>query len=97
MAYCEHEYGICEADDIAEFPELTECPEGCTGVEIEDEGSSVGFSGAPIYWTNYSYGHQEVDASGDTLSVVDDIPSGTPDSWIPDNPNEDGFTRADFI
>ena len=26
-----------------------------------------------------------------------DIPWGTPDSWIPDNPNEDGFCQADFI
>lgn len=67
--FCEHEVGICEADELAEFPHLTECPEGCSGVEIEDEGSSVGFSGAPIYWTNYSCGHQEVDATADVLEA----------------------------
>lgn len=27
----------------------------------------------------------------------DDIPWGTPDSWIPDNPNSDGFRQADFV
>lgn len=31
------------------------------------------------------------------VDPMDDIPFGTPDSWIPDNPNEDGFTRGDFI
>lgn len=51
-----------------EFPSH-ECPEGCTGVEITDEGSSVGFSGAPIYWTTYSCGHQEVDATADVLEA----------------------------
>ena len=29
--------------------------------------------------------------------VREDIPWGTPDSWIPDNPNEDGFRESDFI
>jgi hypothetical protein len=28
---------------------------------------------------------------------MDDIPWGTPDSWIPDNPNEDGFRLSDFV
>lgn len=28
---------------------------------------------------------------------VDMIPAGTPDAWIPDNPNEDGFCQSDFI
>lgn len=28
---------------------------------------------------------------------LDTIPAGTPDSWIPDNPNEDGFCLSDFI
>lgn len=28
---------------------------------------------------------------------MDDIPAETPDSWIPDNPNEDGFRQADFV
>lgn len=62
---CEHEYGWCDADD-----ELTECPEGCSGVEIEDEGSSVGFTGATIYWVTYSCGHQDVDDSSDNPSAV---------------------------
>jgi len=66
-AFCEHEFGICDASFADD--ELTECPEGCTGVEIEDEGSSIGFSGAPIYWTNYSCGHQEVDATDDVLET----------------------------
>ena len=71
--FCEHEVGICEVDydDDDEFPELTECPEGCTGVEITDEGSSTGFSGAAIYWTTYSCGHQDVDDTADNLSAVE--------------------------
>lgn len=32
-----------------------------------------------------------------TVDPMDDIPAGTPDSWIPDNPNEDGFRQSDFI
>lgn len=37
------------------------------------------------------------DMSPDPFDPMDDIPWGTPDSWIPDNPNEDGFTQSDFI
>lgn len=33
----------------------------------------------------------------DRYDPMDDIPAGTPDEWIPDNPNEDGFRQADFI
>jgi len=28
---------------------------------------------------------------------MDDIPWGTPDSWIPDNPDENGMRMSDFI
>jgi hypothetical protein len=28
---------------------------------------------------------------------IDDIPWGTPDSWIPDNPDENGMRMSDFI
>lgn len=65
--FCEHEIGVCEADVYDD--ELTECPQGCTGVEIEDEGTSVGFSGATIYWTTYSCGHEDVDADADVLET----------------------------
>ena len=34
---------------------------------------------------------------GSDFDPMDDIPYGTPDSWIPDNPNEDGFCQSDFI
>jgi hypothetical protein len=37
------------------------------------------------------------DMSSDSYDPMDDIPWGTPDSWIPDNPNEDGFCQSDFI
>lgn len=30
-------------------------------------------------------------------SPMDDIPWGTPDSWITDNPNSDGFRQSDLI
>lgn len=43
--------------------------------------------------------HADIDdmCSGDPHDPMDDIPPGTPDSWIPDNPNSDGFRRSDFI
>jgi len=28
---------------------------------------------------------------------LDDVPAGTPESWIPDNPDEDGYRQSDFI
>ena len=31
------------------------------------------------------------------VSPMEDIPWGTPDEWIPDNPNEDGLTMRDFL
>lgn len=35
--------------------------------------------------------------NGYDFDPMDDIPWGTPDSWIPDNPNEDGFRLSDFV
>jgi hypothetical protein len=32
-----------------------------------------------------------------TFDPMDDIPWGTPDSWIPDNPDENGMRMSDFI
>lgn len=67
--FCEHEYGICEVDEYDD--EITECPEGCTDVEVVERGTTEGYTGAPIYWTDYSCGHQEVDDSADNLSAVE--------------------------
>lgn len=35
--------------------------------------------------------------NGYDVNPMDNIPAGTPDDWIPDNPNEDGFRMRDFI
>ena len=41
--------------------------------------------------------YDEFHSTDPGLAMAVDIPWGTPDSWIPDNPNDDGFTRSDFI
>lgn len=37
------------------------------------------------------------DPFGDFDFTYYDIPSGTPDSWIPDNPDDNGMRMSDFI
>lgn len=37
------------------------------------------------------------DEPEDTYDPMDDIPWGTPDEWIPDNPDENGMRMSDFI
>lgn len=37
---------------------------------VRDGGSTSGFTGAPIYWTDFGCGHQEVDASADNLDAA---------------------------
>lgn len=41
----------------------------------------------------------DYDEEGDAgpYSPLDDIPWGTPDEWIPDNPDDNGMRMSDFI
>jgi hypothetical protein len=48
-----------------------ECPDVCEhGSEAVDGGSNPGFTGAPIYWTNYADGCQWFDGSADNLEAA---------------------------
>ena len=39
----------------------------------------------------------DVMENGYGYDPMQNIPWGTPDSWIPDNPNSDGFRQSDFV
>lgn len=48
--------------------------------------------------TNYKVvGDEDAPLAYIDIDPMDDIPWGTPDSWIPDNPDENGMRQSDFI